>query len=260
MNRVSVAVAPPSWSTSSRSTTSELFSNLDRSWPPSPSLNLCDHGLQVYLWVTRSWPPSAFPSSLDRSLQGSICVQLDLGLQVHLHTRSFTAFKGVSEFNLILLSKCITQLLDLSLRMHLHTVSTTAFKWISELARSGPPRASLDSSRSSPPNVSPNLLYHGFQVHLWVTESWPPSASSKSLTSALPVHLWFTQSRPPSASPNWLDHRLQVHLLGQLDLGLPVNLPTCLITASMCISMFSQLPSPGAPGIMLQYHLHPDWE
>jgi hypothetical protein len=97
---------------------------------------------------------------------------LDLGLQMHLQTRSISA------------SKCISELLHLGLQMHLQmhlqTRSISASKSISECnsisaskciskpARDRPPSASTSSTRSRPPSESANLLDHGLQVHLSV--------------------------------------------------------------------------------------------
>jgi len=220
---------------------------------------LHDHGLQVYLQT--------------RLITTSKCIwELHkLGLQVYFRARSITASMCISEFNLISASKCI-----------------------SKLAQSRPPSASPNSlnhglhvhlwvTRSRPPSASPNSLNHGLQVHLGVqlgrglqmhlqthsitaskcisilarsrlpsaplrysikaskcistpARSWPASASLSST--------WY---RSPSASPNSLDHSLQVHL------------PVHTITASKCISKFSQSRSPDTPAITLQYCLQPDW-
>jgi len=166
MNWVSAAVTPPFRSTAPRSNTSKYSFNLDRSRPPSASLS-----------STWSWSPSASPNSLYHGLQVYLWVELDLGLQVHLQTRSITA------------SKCISQLHNLGLQMHLHTCLITASKCISKLALSWPPSASLSSTWSWPPSASPNSLDHGLQVHLSVTRSWTPNASPNSLHLNLQVHL-----------------------------------------------------------------------
>ena len=83
---------------------------------------------------TQSRPPSASPNSLDHSLQVHLWVQLDLGLQVHLQSRSITD------------SKCISELHNLGLQVLLQTRSITASKSISEFTRSsfsGAPRIAL---------------------------------------------------------------------------------------------------------------------
>ena len=71
---------------SSRLTASLYFSNLARSWPPSASPNLLDHGLQVHLQtrliaaskcsskLAWSWHPYASLNSLDHGLAVSLWV------------------------------------------------------------------------------------------------------------------------------------------------------------------------------------------
>jgi len=88
---------------------SKCISKLAWSWPRSASLSSTWARLQVHLWVTRSRPPNASPNVLN------------LGLQLHLQTRSITASKCISEFH------------DLGLQVHLQTPSITASKCISEL-------------------------------------------------------------------------------------------------------------------------------
>jgi len=170
MNRVSAAIAPPSRSTASTSTTSKYSSNLDRSWPPSASSKSLDHGLQVHLWVTRSRPPNATPNSLDH------------GLQAHLW------------FHSTMTSKCISKL-DHDHGLQVRTIM--ASKCISKLTRLRPQGASLSSTWSRPPSASPNSLEPVFQMHLWV-----------QLDLSLQVHLWVPWCQPPNASPNPLDHGL----------------------------------------------------
>jgi len=102
-------------------------------------------------------------------------------------------------------------------------------------------------ARSWPPSASPNLLYQGLQVHLWVQ-----SNSASRFISKL------ARSRPPSATRSSLDLGHQVHLqtcsiaaseciaeltwlwppsvsLSSLDRGLQVHVPTCWITTSKYI-------------------------
>ena len=165
MHRVTAAIAPPSWSTASRSTTSKYSCNLDWSWPPSVSPTSLNHGLQVHLET--------------RSIMASKCILdlHDLGLQVQLRTRSITA------------SKCISELLKYGLQMHLQSRSITPSMCIYKLARSRPRTAALSysisackcistptwsrppspspcSTRSRPPSASPNSLDRGLQEHL----------------------------------------------------------------------------------------------
>jgi len=145
--------------------------------------------------------------------------------------------------------------LDHSLQEHLQTPSITASRRISEFTQ----------SRS--PIPSPNWLDHCLgvypSVHLisvcncipTLPRSRPQSASWNSLDHGLQGHLEFTHSWSPMASPNSHDHDLMVHLsvhsisaskciskpawswpqsaaCSSLDLGLQVNLPISLITAS----------------------------
>jgi len=184
-------------------------------------------------------------SKLDRSRHPS---SHDHGLQVHLQTRSITASKCISEFNLISASKRIPKLAwsrppSVSLSSTWSqppsaslSYSISASKCISKPARSRPPSASLCSTWSQPPSVFLSYSISASKCISKPARLRPPSASLSS-----------TRSRPPSASPNSLDRSLQVHL------------PVHMITASKCISRFSQSASPGAPAITLQYHLPPDW-
>jgi len=109
-------------------------------------------------------------------------------------------------------------------------------------------------ARSRPQSASPNSLDHGLQVHLSTSSitasqcisklarSWPPSVSPDSLDYGLQVHMIMpfkcisklARSWPPSAS------------LSSLNLSLQVHLHTRSITASKCISEFTQSPSPSA--------------
>jgi len=109
--------------------------------------------------------------------------------------------------------------IDRLLVLH-HSRSIMACKCISKLARLW----------------SPNLLYHGVQLHLQTRLI----TASKSISELAP-------SQPPSASPNLLDHGLQVHLQARsimaskcisklAQLQPPVHLHTCSIAASNCIS------------------------
>jgi len=99
-----------------------------------------------------------------RSITASQCIsQLhDLGIQMHLQTRSITASMCISEFNLILASKCISELLDLGLQ----TRSITACKCISEFNWNPASKYISKLTRSQPPSTFPSSHDHGLQVHL----------------------------------------------------------------------------------------------
>jgi hypothetical protein len=69
-----------------------------QSWVPSSSSWSLDHGLQVDDWVSWLWPPNAsLISDLNHSLQVRLWVQLHIGLQVHLQTRSIMTSECISE-------------------------------------------------------------------------------------------------------------------------------------------------------------------
>jgi len=159
--------------------------------------------LRVNQWIESQLlshlPPDLLPP--DRPLQSTPAISIDHSLSVLLQTRSITASKCISEFNLISASKCI-----------------------SKIALSRPPCASLSSTWSRPPSASPNSLYHGLQVHLSDTWSRPPNASPNSLYHGLQVYLWVQlnlglqmhlQTRSITASKcisELLDLGLQMHL------------------------------------------------
>jgi hypothetical protein len=95
--------------------------------------------------LARSRPHSASLSSLN------------LGLQLHLQTRSITASKCISKLARSRRSRppsASLSSLNLGLQVHLQTRSIMASKCISEF----PP--------SRPPSASPNSLDHGLGVHL----------------------------------------------------------------------------------------------
>jgi len=163
------------------STTSKYSSNLTRSWPPSASPILFDHGIQVYL-----------------------------------QTRSITAFKCISK--LARLRPTCSH--EHALQVHLQSCSITASKCNSNLARSRPPSISPNSldyglqvctsvaskcisnlAGSLPPSESPISLDHGLQVPLQT----PSITASKCISE-------FTRSQPLSASLSSLNPGLQLHL------------------------------------------------
>ena len=149
INRVSAPMAPPSKSTSSRSTDSKN-SNLDWLWPPSASSNLLGHGLQVCLQTcmiiasqfAQSWPPTVSLSGYADSSQ------------VHLWGHSMSA----SKCNPILTqspgSSASPNSLDYGLQVHGCVYSMFGSKCISKL------------TQSRPSSSSPTLLNHRLKVHL----------------------------------------------------------------------------------------------
>jgi hypothetical protein len=140
--------------------------------------------LQVHLGGTRQRPPNASSNPLDRGLQVYLSVQLDLGLQVHLQTRSITGSKCLSELTQSRPPSASPNSLDHGLQVHLQTCSITASKCISKLARLQPP----------------NSLNHGLQVYLRTCSI----TISKCISQ-------FTRSRPSSASRNSRHDSLQVY-------------------------------------------------
>ena len=93
------------------------------------------------------------------------------------------------------------------------------------------------------PSVSLIYTLH-CSAHLWyrsiLVHPPPPMSPSPSLLS-------FNMCIPPPASP------CQTESWWRLDTDFPT------LTASKCISKFSQLASQGASSIMLQYCLQPNW-
>ena len=172
---------------------------------PNASPNSLNHGLQVHLSVIRSRPPNPSPNTLHHSLQG------------HLQTRSITASKCISEFNLILASKYISKLAPSWPPSAFLTYKISASKCIFKLARSRPMCASLSSIRCWPPSASLSYSISASKP----ARSRPPSASQSSTRFwHLQTHSMvasksisqFTLLRPPSSYLNPLNQRLQVLL------------------------------------------------
>ena len=69
-----------------------------QSQPPHASPNPLDHNLEVHLWGTPLPARNTSPNSFDHGLQVHLWVQLHLGRQVHLQTRSIMASKCISDF------------------------------------------------------------------------------------------------------------------------------------------------------------------
>jgi len=126
MNRVSAAVAPPSWSSASKSTTSKYSSNLDRSWPPSQSPNSLDHGLKVHL-STGSITASKYNVNERRRVYGDTGVTEadwaagstysgDPGVDTHHRifiSSGSTQLRGFSRLGSIISSHFLPRLLEL---------------------------------------------------------------------------------------------------------------------------------------------------
>jgi len=177
---------------------------LARSWPPSASPNLIDHGLQVHTIMAtncisthaQSQPRSASPNLINHGLQVHLLSSLNLSLQVHLQTRSIATSKCISKLDrprpaswqddgLRLPSACRNSH-GHPLRVHLPTRSITASncissvhsitasKWISKLAQSPPPSASPNLDRSQPRSASLSSLHPGLELHL---QTWSITAS-----------------------------------------------------------------------------------
>ena len=184
LNGVTAAVAHPSQSTTSRSTTSKYSSNLDWSWPPRASLNSLNHCLQVHIRAERSRSPSA---SLSYSISPSKCISKPAW------SRPLSAF--LTHFTSD--SKCISKFAGWWPPCASLSHSISASKFISKSARSQPPSPSLSSNQSRAPSASPNSLHRGLQVHLPVY----------TITAYKFIYK-FSQSASPGAPANTLQYRL----------------------------------------------------
>jgi len=138
MSRVSDPISPLSRTTASRLTPFKYPSNLTRSWPPSESPNLLNHGLQGHL-QTLSITASKCISKLDRlqpltlhshGLCGDYSKLARLQppsshvhrLHVHLQTRSVTAAKLIPKLSRLRCSSSHHQGLKVNLYVHSITV------------------------------------------------------------------------------------------------------------------------------------------
>jgi len=149
MNRVSAAVAPPSKSTASKSS-----SNLARSLPASASPNLLNHGLPMHPWVHSISVSNCISNLAQSRPQSASLSSLNLGLQLHLQTRSITASQCISEFTQSWSPIASPSSRNHGLKLQLWVHSISASKCISKLTRSLPRSVSLSS-----PNP-------GLQTHL----------------------------------------------------------------------------------------------
>jgi hypothetical protein len=150
-----------------------------------------------------------------------------------LQTCLITTSKCISKFNLISASKCISELHDLGLQMHLQTHSITASNYSSEFN-------SIAASKC----IS-DLLDLGLQMHLQMHLQTHSIFSSKcisqfNLISASKCFSKPARSRPPRGSMSSAQSWSASVSPNSLDRGLQVHLPVHTITASKCISMFSQ--------------------
>src|SRR5258708_7060674 len=112
--------------------------------PPTDRLQI-DH-LQVLLQSRSIIACYKCISKLARSRPPSAAlISHDLGLQLHLQTRSITASKCISKLYRSRPPSAALSSLDLGLQVHLQTRLITASKCISNLGRSRPPSAALSS-------------------------------------------------------------------------------------------------------------------
>jgi len=153
-----------------------------------------------------------------------LCVQLDLGIQVHLQSLSITASRCISKLALswplsaslsymISACKCISELHDHGLQVHLQTRSIMASKCISEFNL-------ILASKCISEVLNPGLQMH-LQTRL-ITASkcisvfnsiWASKCISKLARSQPPsTSPKFTQLQLPSESPSSLNQQLQVLL------------------------------------------------
>jgi len=148
--------------------------------------------------------------------------------------------------------------LDLGLQLHLWTRSITASKCIFKLAGSRwsrPQRQSPNSLDHGPQSASPNSLGHGLPVHLWVHSMLACDASPTSLNHGLRVHLW-VHSIPAS---KWISKLAQLRSpsasLSSLNLGLQLHLQTRLIAANKSICKLARSRSWSVSLSSLDHHL-----
>ena len=170
MNRVSAPIMPPSQSTSSRLTTSKYSSNLARSWPPGASLNSLDHGLQVHLH-TRSITASKGISKLDQLRPPSA---QDHGHQVHVLTCPITASECIAKLVKVRPPSVSANTLNHGLEVHLQSDSITASEYISQFTRSWYAETVELAGRPPVINIPPHLAGHPTEIlekeRLWLEE------------------------------------------------------------------------------------------
>jgi len=246
MNRVSALVAPHSRTTDSRLTPSKYSSNL-----------------------ARSWPPSAFPNLLDH------------GLQVHVQTRSITASECISKFTG---SRC-GETVELE-RRHPIIDIPPHLAWYLKGIRDKE-RLLLEERRKRvrgyegiPGHDEPHK-WHG-SMNAWQqcvknhtncvdqrklgNSAWRPRAGKDRVC--------ISYNDMMSIYPGVSQIYTRCHSVRLRYPGISVPIlppPPCqtewwwwetdfsVTTASKCISKFSQLESPGAIPITLEYRRQPDW-
>ena len=147
----------------------------------------------LYICTITSYPinrvsaPVAPPSQtyllhIDRLLVFLQC-RLILASKVHLQTRSIVAFDHG-------LQSASPNSLDHGLQMHLHTRSITAAKFISNLARLRPPSASPNSFNQGFQLHLETRSIVASKCMSKLAQLWPPSASRNSLNHGLRVYPW----------------------------------------------------------------------
>jgi len=236
---------------------------------PSESLSSLDVGLQVHLWVhSISRSPSASPNSLDPTLQ------------VHLWVHSFSVSKCVAKHARSQPPSTSLSSLDLSLQVLLQTRLIRASKYILKERR----RLSGDtgvtevarvtgSIYSADPRVDSHHLisiwsYHIMKLH---TLSFPTSGVTHSVSrytqfrgSSMPGSIISSHAIPMLVEQEPLILKNSASTLPAVSLSVDsgpsaFQLHRCTTTAPRrCVSEFSHWACPGAPPIMLEYHLRPD--
>jgi hypothetical protein len=222
----------------------ECISESTLSRSPIASTNLPDHGLRVYIWahfilgykcitkLAQSRPPSELFSSLD------------LSLQVHLHTPSMMASKyiamehrwvygdrGVMEVEWA--ARSIYSGVPGVHRHHLIFISTCHTTIIQIIF----------------PNFWFYSLFPRFCGSTQLLESWwPGSIIWSHLPMQLELELLFLTNSV------WMLRRVWRNVDGGLS-AFKLRLFTTM-ASKWCMSSFSQWASPGAPPIMLNYHLY----
>jgi len=132
MNRVSAPVAPPSRTTTSRLMVSSYSSYLARSWPSSASPDTLDYSLQVYL-PTRLFKASTFASSRPPTASLNLLYH---GLQVNLQCFSITASRCIFKLARSRPLSASPNSLNYSLQLYLQARSIMASECISKFTRS----------------------------------------------------------------------------------------------------------------------------
>ena len=260
-------------------TASMCTSNLARSRPPSASVSSLNLGLQVHLQTHRITSSQCISKlAQSRPHSGSLS-SLNLSLQLHLQPRSVVASQFISILARSRPRSASLSSLDPGLQLHRQTCSITAsmytckqqrrlygdtgvteVEWASGSIYSGHPRVHRHH-----PILSYNNNTHSICPNFWSHSLFPRFRGS------MPLH---GSSRPGSIISSHLRHTsLELELLFATNsvrmsrevwyniVGLS-DFQLCRFTTTAskwCISTSSQWVSPGAPPIMLDHHLWPDW-